>query len=113
MAMTLRLPPDLTAQGQDKARALGISFNALIAVALRDYLDARPPMAPSGAPSLAAPVPSGLPPSPVALPAGFKPPVSRSDPCPCGAKDPQGYNRLKYKHCHGRLSLLSTPGKGL
>ncbi len=112
MAMTLRLPPDLTTQGQDHARSLGISFNALLAVALRDYLDSRQRTAPFVEPSPVAQAPSVLQPSPVALPVGFKPPASRADPCPCGAKDPQGYNRLKYKHCHGRWTLPSTPGKG-
>jgi len=112
MAMTLRLPPDLTTQGQDHARSLGISFNALLAVALRDYLDSRQRTAPFVAPSPVAQGLSGQQPSPAALPAGFKPPASRSDPCPCGAKDAHGHNRLKYKHCHGRLTLPSMPGKG-
>ncbi len=103
MAMTLRLPPDLTAQGQAKARSLGISFNALVAVALRDYLDARPTIAPSVAPSPPAPAPApALALSRAVLPAGLKPPPSRSDPCPCGAMDALGHHRLKYKHCHGR-----------
>lgn len=100
------------AEGQELARQMGLSFNAVMAVALRDYLDARQRTAPSVAPSPVAHPPSVLRPSPVDLPVGFKPPASRSDPCPCGAKDPQGYNRLKYKHCHGRLTLPSMPGKG-
>jgi hypothetical protein len=41
MAMTLRLKPDLSAEAQAYADALGISVNALIVVALRDYLDQR------------------------------------------------------------------------
>lgn len=102
MAMTLRLPPDLTAQGQEKARSLGISFNALVAVALRDYLDARQTTGRSVSPSPSVEPPAVAAPGRPALPAGFKPPASRSDPCPCGAMDAQGYHRLKYKHCHGR-----------
>ena len=27
--------------------------------------------------------------------------VGRNDPCPCGAKHPDG-RPIKYKHCHGR-----------
>jgi hypothetical protein len=41
MAMTLRLPNDLAERGRRYAAELGISLNALLAVALREYLDAR------------------------------------------------------------------------
>jgi hypothetical protein len=41
MAMTLRLPEDLAERGRRYAAELGISLNGLLAVALRDYLDAR------------------------------------------------------------------------
>ena len=43
MAMTLRLPEELSARGQRYAAELGISLNGLVAVALREYLDARRP----------------------------------------------------------------------
>ena len=43
MAMTLRLPNDLAERGHRYAAELGISLNALLAVALRDYLDMRKP----------------------------------------------------------------------
>ena len=43
MAMTLRLPEELAERGRRYAAELGISFNALLAVALREYLDARKP----------------------------------------------------------------------
>jgi len=49
MAMTLRLPDDLAQRGRRYAAELGISLNGLLAVALREYLDARKresPMAP-------------------------------------------------------------------
>ena len=49
MAMTLRLPDELAQRGRRYAAELGISLNGLLAVALRDYLDARKresPMAP-------------------------------------------------------------------
>jgi len=60
MAMTLRLWPALEAEAQRYADSLGISFNALVSVALRDYLDARPAPA---AESLARPAepPADLP----------------------------------------------------
>lgn len=41
MAMTLRLPAALSERARRYADQLGISLNALLAVALRDYLDAR------------------------------------------------------------------------
>lgn len=41
MATSVRLPPDLHAEALRSAGVLGISFNALVAVALRDYLTAR------------------------------------------------------------------------
>jgi hypothetical protein len=41
MAMTLRLPHDMAKRGRRYAAELGISFNGLLAVALREYLDAR------------------------------------------------------------------------
>jgi preprotein translocase subunit SecA len=31
-----------------------------------------------------------------------QPKVGRNDPCPCGAKDPETGNPIKYKKCHGR-----------
>jgi len=41
MAMTLRLPDGLAERGRRYAAELGISLNGLLAVALREYLDAR------------------------------------------------------------------------
>lgn len=41
MALTLRLPTELQNRAAGYATELGISLNALVAVALRDYLDAR------------------------------------------------------------------------
>jgi len=41
MAQTIRFPDDLKAEAIGYAEGLGISLNALCAVALRDYLDAR------------------------------------------------------------------------
>jgi hypothetical protein len=43
MAMTVRLPEELTEQGRQYAATLGVSLNALLAIALREYLDARRP----------------------------------------------------------------------
>jgi hypothetical protein len=41
MAMTLRLPDELAERGRRYAAELGISLNGLLAIALREYLDAR------------------------------------------------------------------------
>lgn len=42
MEMTLRVPDALHAEAAAYAASLGLSLNGLVAVALRDYLDARP-----------------------------------------------------------------------
>lgn len=112
MAFTARLKPEVEADAKAYADRLGLSLNALLSVALRDYLDARLPMRPSGALSAGAVAEQdaggGSPQSPrapkvplVSPPPTFKRPASRSDPCPCGAKSPDGYP-VKWKHCHGR-----------
>lgn len=104
---TVRLPTPLKVESEAFAASLGISLNALMAVALRDYLDGRvgrvmPPVASpvsfdqSEASSLPKPVKASI-------LERVKPPASRSDPCPCGAMDANGYHRLKYKQCHGRV----------
>ena len=41
MAMTLRLPDSLAERGRRYAAEVGISLNALVAVALQEYLNAR------------------------------------------------------------------------
>lgn len=92
------------------AASLGISLTALVAVALRDYLDARRPDR-QQAPALArASMPQNvsLPPEPVSTmppasaplpsPPAHRPAppvarVGRNDPCPCGSG-------RKAKHCH-------------
>jgi len=43
MAMTARLPDELARRGRRYAAELGVSLNALLAIALREYLDARAP----------------------------------------------------------------------
>ncbi len=118
MAMTLRLKPELQAEAAVYAERVGVSLNALLSQALRDYLDARPrttmfgelsslasPATPAAVSSprarSARPVSTATtPPIPIPVAGSFKPPKSRSDPCPCGAMD--GYHKVKWKHCHGR-----------
>lgn len=41
MASTLRLSPEIRVRADQYAQGLGLSLNALVAVALKDYLDAR------------------------------------------------------------------------
>lgn len=107
---TVRLPEGLKAEAEALASSLGISMTALMAVALRDYLD-RPVTRWSGVPSLAAghvavvvpapaPRPAPAPAAVLAVPVAVKAPRSRADPCPCGAVGPNGF-RLKYRQCHG------------
>ncbi|MFM9917498.1 MAG: hypothetical protein ACKVOX_16975 [Rhizobacter sp.] len=113
MAMTLRLPPELHAKGQAYSEKLGISLTALLAVALRDYLDGRRAMPqsveplkgvtvakPSSKLATSDPLPVQVPSSEPLKPA-YRRPVSLSDPCPCGAKTWDGH-RVKWKHCHGK-----------
>jgi len=122
MAFTARLPEKLQTRAQALAADLGISLNALLAVALNDYM-AKPHRAtPSSEPLLEARasryadlVPlvtpstarsavtqaAAPPPSPSGATGSVRPPASRSDPCPCGAVNRDGH-RLKFKHCHGK-----------
>jgi hypothetical protein len=112
MAMTLRLKPDLSAEAQAYADALGISVNALIVVALRDYLDQRgrvPPLPPAAAEPAPARVRQAVPshtarglfpalklPGPEeAAPKLSVPAVGVYGPCPCGSGQ-------KWKFCHGK-----------
>jgi len=53
MAMTLRLPDELARRGRRYAAELGVSLNALLAIALREYLDARAPTSRVSPPSSA------------------------------------------------------------
>ena len=110
---TVRLPELLKLESETYAASLGISLNALMAVALRDYLDSRQAMPKSGKPSPLAPVvalsssPDTSDPPPVRVPSlevpkpAYRRPASLSDPCPCGAKTWDGH-RVKWKHCHGK-----------
>lgn len=110
---TARLPDPLRSEAQAYADGLGLSLNALLAVALREYLDmrglgrldrARVVLAAAGHLAPPAPASSAEPPDRVPSDGGkpaFKRPASRSDPCPCGAVDARGY-RLKWRQCHGK-----------
>lgn len=106
---TLRLPESLRADADAYAASLGISLNALCAVALRDYLHARTgapasPAAPERPPVVPAPEPvRKAKPAPqrqkavaaVALPVVYEEPARGIyEPCPCGSGK-------KWKWCHG------------
>ena len=125
MASTIRVPAPLKDEAQAYAMGLGISLNALVSVALRDYLDARARPAKAeraagaesgqghgGARHLAsdaservrAPVATDLrmpaparvsSPSVRTAPAVGLPKIGANQPCPCGSGQ-------KYKRCHGR-----------
>lgn len=95
MPFTARLPEGLEAQAKRLAADLGISLNALLAVALADYIRFRP-VTPRSEGRSAAPLPDPAP-APVALPAPvrFKVPKNPRAPCPCGS-------RQQWRHCHGK-----------
>ena len=116
-AITARLPAGLKSEAEAYAAGLGVSLNALIAVALRDYLDARqrpisPPQAVSLPPVVVPPTPA--PPAPLLPPPGGsveksgqpayrKPKGGSGEPCPCGAKKPPYFDYpLKWRECHGK-----------
>jgi hypothetical protein len=122
MASTTRLPPPLKAEAQAYADGLGISLNALVIVALRDYLDARVTARAGVAVGVHREVDSQAPGRRAALPPAGREPVAHSQaqaarpvrqvvvedfqsgvvprvganqPCPCGSGQ-------KYKRCHGK-----------
>lgn len=101
---TLRLPDPLKAEAEAYAASLGLSLNALCAVALRDYLDARRVgVVPEPVPAVVLepkPKPVHAPKRErmAALPAGpvrYAAPKDVYAPCPCGSGK-------KWKWCHGQ-----------
>lgn len=95
---TLRFPDQLKAEATAYADALGVSLNALCAVALRDYLDSRKPK-PAAPPAKVGPQARAVPakaaePVPVASGGKTVPRVGANQPCPCGSGE-------KFKRCHG------------
>lgn len=102
MAMTLRLPDGLESDAKSYAAKLGISVNALAAVALREYIDDRA-MRRSVQPSEIPDKGSGK----VGITQAEKPsaeyrrPKNRDAPCPCGATKPNG-RPIPWRHCHGK-----------
>jgi hypothetical protein len=101
---TLRIPDPLKAEATAYADSLGVSFNALCAIALRDYLDT-PKRKPAGQPAkdfprvFASPQRAQAHPS-AALGGTTVPKVGANQPCPCGSGK-------KYKQCHGRPGASS------
>jgi hypothetical protein len=102
-ATSLRLPAPLKAEAISYAEALGVSLNALCAVALRDYLDSRKAiksksMPPAAAASMGEATKGGqtaLRAAPAARSGAVLPRVGPNAPCPCGSGQ-------KYKRCHGK-----------
>jgi hypothetical protein len=102
---SVRFPDALKAEATAYAEALGISLNALCAVALRDYLDQRKMRGGGGrdvSPPAAA---TAVTPAPVEsrtatsrrggeAPTFGKPAEGVNAPCPCGSG-------AKWKRCHG------------
>jgi uncharacterized protein YecA (UPF0149 family) len=86
--LTLRLPPDLADQAAAVAEQQGLTMNAFIVQAVRNWATYQGKrMGPSIAPVVSA---SREPP-----PVQNVPKAGANDPCPCGS----GQN---YKRCHGR-----------
>ena len=97
-ATTVRLPELLKLEAETYAQRLGISVNALLSVALRDYLDSRKGGPPVAQPAASAAVSVGQ--GPTRQRAAKAPRLSgkeRRAPCPCGSGK-------EYRHCHERIS---------
>lgn len=101
MPMTLRLKPQIEARAKAHADAVGVSLNALVALALDDYLTAYERKA--GARVRETSIPTRGTPAAAARTKehGSKPVVGpklgRNDPCWCGSG-------TKFKRCHGAAS---------
>lgn len=78
---TVRLADPLKERALAYAEGLGISLNALMAVALKDYLDTRERRPKEAQPQVKV--------------SATIPKVGRNERCPCGSGK-------KYKLCHGR-----------
>lgn len=91
--LTLRLPADLSAELTAQAQACGVSLNAWLILAARNWAAyKRRELGPAAAP----PLPKA-PPTPAKAVSGMEswPKVGRNDPCPCGSG-------RKWKVCHGK-----------
>ena len=104
-APSIRLADGLKSEASAYARSLGVSLNALVAIAVRDYLDARKSKEPTP-PAAASPAVAGV----SARVAKAEPlsstqksdsawrvaaaKLGRNMPCPCGSGK-------KVKQCHG------------
>lgn len=90
----LRLPPDLQAEAVAQARAAGVSLNAWLVLAARNWVSYKRR---EFATVAARPVDHRHRPPPMKAVSEGKswPKVGRNDPCPCGSG-------RKWKVCHGK-----------
>jgi hypothetical protein len=115
MAMTMRLSDGLKQEAETYANGIGISLNALISVALRDYLDSRSSEPRKAVQALPVPVPSGQIPAEESLPPGAArllkmaaPQAVNSRPASVVARpsNPRGKcscgSGKRWNQCHGR-----------
>ena len=84
--MPIRLPQNLSDVAKGFAAELGISLNALVVLALRDYLIKNAPKV--------------MITKPVSHPKSVVQKVGRNELCPCGSG-------VKYKRCHGAADAAS------
>ncbi|MFC5525831.1 YlcI/YnfO family protein [Rhodanobacter ginsengisoli] len=92
--LTLRLPPELASQAADVAAQQGLTMNAFIVQAVRNWVTYQGKrLGSTGLPST-GPVRSSAR-AITAPPVQTVPKVGANDPCPCGSGQ-------KYKRCHGR-----------
>lgn len=90
--LTVRLPPPLADEATTMAETMGVSLNAFLTLAVRNWVSYQKRFM-SSTPSPPRPPPE----APMKPVAGREPmpKVGRNDPCPCGSG-------RKWKHCHGK-----------
>lgn len=93
--LTLRLPPDLASQAAAVAEQQGLTMNAFIVQAVRNWADYQGKRMGRSSPPAAVPARSSNPASAPSPAVQNVPKVGVNEPCPCGSGQ-------KYKRCHGR-----------
>lgn len=93
--LTLRLPPDLAEQATAIADQQGLTVNAFLVQAVRNWAEYQGKRLARSGPRAAVPAPPSISASVRQTTATDVPKVGSNQPCPCGSGE-------KYKRCHGR-----------
>jgi uncharacterized protein YecA (UPF0149 family) len=93
--LTLRLPPDLAEQAAAVADQQGLTVNAFIVQAVRNWADYQGKRMARFSPPAVGPARSSSRATALSTTVQSVPKVGPNQPCPCGSG-------RKYKRCHGR-----------